>query len=403
VARLFRSARLFGGLGAGDITLGPRTDMDNHHAWAKALRCTDILMQERHIQASEEPRLAIQNATRNVILCDAPIETFSQRMPTWVPPAPDDFDFLPIDVLYGTYDPYARSIEIYVNRIERDASLYGGTFEELLQIVRLHEYVHAVLHLGVRMHDSISTLRTYSPSGKTNWEDFTERRTRMFSALNSPSHEFLAQAVTYACLSNLPEYQASRLQAVFDKLETKQPRHYVVPADVKDEAFRVDWSLALQAARQELDVFRDDGFSIYEGLLALAREFTSNDEAMETTEREWVAGFPDSDAVRQLQRGLWVAERTEKSASEDLELLVDRFGALKIEVFAREHPPPHFRIKCGSESANYKISDCTQLNGGLRREYRAIREWHRENKGKIIAAWNEHRPADCPVGEYREA
>ena len=65
----------------------------------------------------------------------------------------------------------------------------------------------------------------------------------------------------------------------------------------------------------------------------------------------------------------------EQGKAEGLELLLDRFRVLKIDVFAREHPPPHFRIVRAGETANYRISDCQQLKGGLRKYSRIIRQW----------------------------
>lgn len=38
-------------------------------------------------------------------------------------------------------------------------------------------------------------------------------------------------------------------------------------------------------------------------------------------------------------------------------------GSMKIEVFANEHPPPHFRVKHRNETANFAIADCRHLNG----------------------------------------
>jgi hypothetical protein len=55
------------------------------------------------------------------------------------------------------------------------------------------------------------------------------------------------------------------------------------------------------------------------------------------------------------------------------------------------------------KTANYRISDCMQMNGELRRYYNTVREWHAKNKRKLIEAWNKHRPTDCPVGKYQEA
>lgn len=85
-----------------------------------------------------------------------------------------------------------------------------------------------------------------------------------------------------------------------------------------------------------------------------------------------------------------------------IQFLVDRFKGMKVSIFANEHPPPHFCVTCGSESANYRISDCVQLNGGFKREYRIIKVWHSKNKEGLVRVWNERRPSDCPVGEYRE-
>ena len=125
-------------------------------------------------------------------------------------------------------------------------------------------------------------------------------------------------------------------------------------------------------------------------------------------EQEWVVDINDEPAVAELRAALFAADRTGRQpkggvSDGTLEFLVDRFAGLRVEVFAREHPPPHFRVSCGQEAANYRIADCTQLNVGLRREHRTVRAWHAANKQKLIAAWNSRRPSDCPVGEYREA
>ena len=84
------------------------------------------------------------------------------------------------------------------------------------------------------------------------------------------------------------------------------------------------------------------------------------------------------------------------------EFLVDQIGGLKVEVFANEHPPPHFRVKYAGDTANFKIDDCSKINGGLDKWYRNIRKWHGANKETLIKAWDETRPTDCPVGKYRE-
>lgn len=83
---------------------------------------------------------------------------------------------------------------------------------------------------------------------------------------------------------------------------------------------------------------------------------------------------------------------------------VDRVNGLKIEIFSNEHPPPHFRVKFQGTTANYRISDCQRINGSgevIRFENNIIK-WWKKHKQKLIKVWNERRPANCPVGIYRE-
>lgn len=84
------------------------------------------------------------------------------------------------------------------------------------------------------------------------------------------------------------------------------------------------------------------------------------------------------------------------------EVFVDNLNGLKIQIFSTEHPPPHFRVKYAGETANYRIKDCIQINGGLKKWYRNIKQWHSTYKEKLIRIWNDTRPSDCPVGKYRE-
>src|SRR5262249_20450266 len=122
--------------------------------------------------------------------------------------------------------------------------------------------------------------------------------------------------------------------------------------------------------------------------------------------REWTVLFDDDDAVVKLRTALNISElkrdTQRRLPSDTLFVLVDRFGGLKIEVFSNEHPPPHFRVRCNGETANYRIDNCEQLNGGLGRHYREIKDWHSIHKSKLIQKWNSSRPTDCPVGVYRE-
>jgi len=37
-------------------------------------------------------------------------------------------------------------------------------------------------------------------------------------------------------------------------------------------------------------------------------------------------------------------------------------------------------------------------DGGLKKWFKNIKKWHKQNKGELISAWNAMRPEGCPVG-----
>ena len=86
-----------------------------------------------------------------------------------------------------------------------------------------------------------------------------------------------------------------------------------------------------------------------------------------------------------------------------IEETIARVQGLKIEIFANEHPPPHFRVQYQGSTANFKISDCSMISGSgqVTRFTKNIIFWWQQNKPRLIDIWNQRRPSDCPVGEYR--
>ena len=63
-----------------------------------------------------------------------------------------------------------------------------------------------------------------------------------------------------------------------------------------------------------------------------------------------------------------------------IELMVFHSDWLKIEIFANEHPPPHFRVKFKDRTASFRIKDCVALNGDpvVLRNDREIKKWWRD-------------------------
>jgi hypothetical protein len=376
--------------------------MKDAEAWAKAVNVIDAL-RGRHSRVPEEPRLAIERISTSAILCGSLLERFSIQMPTLVGLSPAEEKLRPIDILYGSYDPNTRTITIYFKNIQRDAAMFEVEFSDLLAIVRRHEYAHAFIHLGVHSTDAEHLLENVGRDGYTNWQDFLDRRLKIFQAIDSNSHEFLAQALTFASTLVLEAGPSQRLTTTFAALEDRQPPAYRLPANIKASAHLIDWSLILAAVGGEIDAWRGPSFSMHEGLAALVLECARQQISVNSNGREYLVAVDDLTAVAELKTAMSEDERPANDDRDRFELLIDRCAGLRIEVVAREHPPPHFRVTCGGESANYRIADCFQLNGGLHRHYSSIRAWHVTNKTKIIETWNRLRPSDCPVGEYREA
>jgi hypothetical protein len=87
----------------------------------------------------------------------------------------------------------------------------------------------------------------------------------------------------------------------------------------------------------------------------------------------------------------------------NIKQLVARVDGLKIEIFAREHPPPHFHVSAGNIDATFSLADGTLLNGRVASRERAlIQWWYTRSRPLLIKTWNETRPTNCPVGSITE-
>lgn len=79
---------------------------------------------------------------------------------------------------------------------------------------------------------------------------------------------------------------------------------------------------------------------------------------------------------------------------------IARFTGLSVQIYADDHPPPHFHVKHGRENVPFALDTGQRLRGakGLDRYDRNVAKWWRDNRCELILSWNRLRPADCPVG-----
>ncbi len=81
--------------------------------------------------------------------------------------------------------------------------------------------------------------------------------------------------------------------------------------------------------------------------------------------------------------------------------LVARLDGLKIEIYANEHPPPHFHVKSPNVNASFDIENCTLLEGSVnKKDLKKIQFWHKHAKLILVEIWNSRRPTSCPVGKF---
>lgn len=113
---------------------------------------------------------------------------------------------------------------------------------------------------------------------------------------------------------------------------------------------------------------------------------------------EWIVPAPEELVEKlgdEFRSGALLDDHGRRSLEE---ARVGSIDGLRVEIFAREHPPPHFRVFYQGESANFDVCSGEQLTAGLTKWLRNIRTWHRANRSKLVEEWNRMRPSDCPVG-----
>jgi hypothetical protein len=68
---------------------------------------------------------------------------------------------------------------------------------------------------------------------------------------------------------------------------------------------------------------------------------------------------------------------------------ISTFYGIIIQIFWREHPPPHFHALYGEYEAQIDIRDLRVLRGSLpRRAMGLVLEWAAEHRDELMEDWN---------------
>jgi hypothetical protein len=87
----------------------------------------------------------------------------------------------------------------------------------------------------------------------------------------------------------------------------------------------------------------------------------------------------------------------------EIKARVDKINGMTIEVYPKEHAPPHFHVRSASINASFSIDDCTLLAGQITdNDLHKIHYWHQRAKPILIEHWNSLRPTKCVVGPYKD-
>ena len=83
-----------------------------------------------------------------------------------------------------------------------------------------------------------------------------------------------------------------------------------------------------------------------------------------------------------------------------IKALVASIRGMKIEIFPKEHAPPHFHVKSADIDASFSINDCSLLHGKIdHMDYDKILYWYNSGAKQILVEkWNLTRPSKCIVG-----
>jgi hypothetical protein len=154
-------------------------------------------------------------------------------------------DTIPIDELLGLYSPQRQEITIFRKGIEQVAGLLEVRPDDLRFVVRLHEWAHALFHVGLRDAERLEVARDESA-----WGGVVERESALWEATDHALRETIAQLITRNALTSLhasatesaARTALERITQAFETLTHRSPREYQI-----DDYSAVPWHRIVQA------------------------------------------------------------------------------------------------------------------------------------------------------------
>lgn len=138
-------------------------------------------------------------------------------------------DIIPIDGFLGLYSPYSQEIIIFQKGIKEASDRLRVKPEHLEFIVRVHEWAHAIFHLGITENDRLKIQKDDS-----YWAVILNANTKLFEGIENDLHECLAQLLTFYCIQSLKRNSKTdqgkqvlyQVEKTFHHLSARQPPQY---------------------------------------------------------------------------------------------------------------------------------------------------------------------------------
>jgi hypothetical protein len=161
-------------------------------------------------------------------------------------------DIIPIDGLLGLYAPERQEITIFNQGIVRVAQRLSLSVPDTTFAVRLHEWAHALLHVGLA-----EEARRRVTQDDSAWPAALAAATAQFLSFESGLHERLAQLLVHHGLQTMragakvPEAQAAldRRAAAFERLTQHAPADYHIHRYLQASSDRIVTSIGLLKSR----------------------------------------------------------------------------------------------------------------------------------------------------------